>query len=327
MRYWLVALQAAFVVTLALVSSRSIPFEFGRPMMAGIALWSAGVGFMITRNGIMSLRSETPLKSFRDGLLSEGSLFVRAFKLMLVLAVAIALHGWAKSMIPYVTGGYWADPYLANVDHRIFGQDPWWLFRSDLLKPLYAFTYVWWFAYVFGMQGVLAFSKADHSRLFVAYLVTLIFAGTMGQYVLPSAGPMFYERVGFGPRFHELVATNDPTYTLFANYLWSHYQSGGADLGTGISAMPSMHVALAVWAIFAAWALWRPLAAPAAIYAALVWCDSIASGWHYATDGVVGALAAVVAWKISALDGAKLRLWRPAEAAARSPATSEPAAP
>ena len=44
--------------------------------------------------------------------------------------------------------------------------------------------------------------------------------------------------------------------------------------------------------------LWRPLVIPAAGYALIMWVTSIASGWHYATDGIVGAAfaAAIYAW-------------------------------
>ena len=34
----------------------------------------------------------------------------------------------------------------------------------------------------------------------------IVIGGTLGQYLLPSAGPIFYERIGLGPRFAELVA-------------------------------------------------------------------------------------------------------------------------
>ena len=37
---------------------------------------------------------------------------------------------------------------------------------------------------------------------------------------------------------------------------------------------------------------------PAAIYATLVWLASIASGWHYATDGMVGGLVVLVCYRL-----------------------------
>jgi membrane-associated phospholipid phosphatase len=47
--------------------------------------------------------------------------------------------------------------------------------------------------------------------------------------------------------------------------------------------------------LFAARALWRPLVIPAAVYALIIYVYSVASGWHYATDGVIGAaLAALI---------------------------------
>ncbi len=292
LRYWLVAAQALFVLSLAAISARPIPFEFSRPMGAAMMIWSVGFLFLLARTLVAAFRSADPLDAFFRHFRTEYGTIFRAFAYALLLGLAIALHGWAKSMIPHV-GGYWADPMLADLDKLLFGQDPWRLFRSDLLRPFYAEAYVSWFVITFGTMGLLAFSKRDHSVLLTAYLAILIIGGTIGQYLLPSVGPIFYERIGLGPRFAELVATNDPTYGLFADYLWKHYQLGGADLGTGISAMPSMHVTLAVWTVFAAHALWRPLVVPAACYALVIWAGSIASGWHYALDGIFGALLAI----------------------------------
>jgi hypothetical protein len=291
LRYWLVAIQAVFVLALAGISARPIPFEFSRPMGAALTIWSVGFLFLLARNLFVAFRSTGPVVAFFENMKAEFGIIRRAFVYALLLGLAIAMHGWAKSMIPQV-GGYWADPLLANADHFIFGQDPWHLFRIGDLGPLFAKVYVSWFPITFGTMGLLAFSKRDHSVVLTAYLAILIFCGTIGQYLLPSVGPIFYERLGLGTRFAQLVATNDPTYAPFADYLWKHYQLGGADLGTGISAMPSLHVTLAVWTVFAAYSLWRPLVIPAIIYALAEWATSIASGWHYALDGMVGAALA-----------------------------------
>ena len=296
----LVAVQAVFVLSLAAASSRAIPFEFSRPMKAALAIWAAGLAFMFVRTGLSALKDGAPLASFRARLMGERNTLIQALQIAMIIGLAIALHGWAKSMIPHVTS-YWADPMLADLDKAVFGEDPWRLFRSDLLAPLYSTFYVWWFPITFGTMGILAFSRRNHSRLIVAYLMTLIFGGTFGQYALPSAGPIFYEGLGFGPRFSELVRTNDPTFTSFAQYLWHHYEQGGANLGTGISAMPSMHIALAVWTTFAAYAIWRPLAIAAGAYALILWGASIASGWHYAVDGVIGAGVALASFRLSQL--------------------------
>lgn len=297
LRYWLVAVQAVFVLALAAVSTRPIPFEYSRPIGAALIVWAVGLLFLMVRTMFSSVRIDRPLSSFAVAMKAERGTIGKAFGYALLLGLAMALHGWAKTMIPEV-GGYWADPMLADFDHLLFGQDPWQLFRIGSLGTVFAKIYVCWFPVTFGMMGLLAFSKRDHNVLLTAFLAILIIVGTIGQYVLPSAGPIFYERLGLGGRFDQLIATTDPSATFLADYLWRNYQSGGANLGTGISAMPSMHVTLAVWTMFAARAFWRPLTVPAAAYALIIYVNSVASGWHYATDGIVGAAlaAAIYAW-------------------------------
>lgn len=267
-------------------------------------VWAVGLFNFAFTSWLLSLKQPRPIMATLSLMKSEWRTAARALEWAILLGLAIALHGWAKSMIPHVTS-YWADPILADADAFLFGGDPWHLFRSDLLKPIYAKAYVGWFAITFGFMGLLAFSNRDQSLLFNSYLVSLIGGGTIGQYLLPSAGPIFYERIGLGTRFSELVATNDPTYGRFADYLWKFYAEGSANLGTGISAMPSMHVTLAVWTVLAAHSLWKPLALPAGLYALIVWCASIASGWHYALDGLVGAAIAIGAFRLCQLLAAR----------------------
>ena len=297
LRHWLIAGQAAFVLSLAAISSRPIPFSFVRPMTAAMLLWVVGLTYFLVRSVIRS--PGRPLSSMIAHCREERATIARAFEWALILGLAVALHGWAKTMIPHVTS-YWADPLLANLDHAIFGRDAWRLFRSELLGPVYAKAYVCWFFITFGVMGVLAFSKRDHSTLFNGFLVVWIGGGTVGQYVLPSAGPMFFERIGHGPRFEQLLATNDPSYGRVADYLWKFHEAGGAGLGTGISAMPSMHVAMAVWTALAARALWKPLTIPAIAYALVIYGASVSSGWHYATDGLVGLLVTLGAYRLCA---------------------------
>ena len=291
LRYWLVAVQAVFVLALAAIASRPVPFEYSRPIGAALIIWVVGLLFLMVRTMVTSVRIDRPLSSFAMGMKAESAIIAKAFGYALLLGLAMALHGWAKTMIPEV-GGYWADPMLADFDHMLFGQDPWQLFRIGSLGVIFAKVYVCWFPVTFGMMGLLAFSKRDHSTLLTAFLAILIIIGTIGQYVLPSAGPIFFERLGLGGRFDQMLATTDSSATFLADYLWRNYQSGGANLGTGISAMPSMHVTLAVWTMFAARAFWRPLAIPAAAYALIIYINSVASGWHYATDGIVGGVLA-----------------------------------
>ena len=289
--YILVGGQIVFVAVLALVSAHPVPFVFGRPMMAAVSFWSIGLALVLARTGWSALRSDQPIPVFAEGLKAEVPVMVRALQIALLAGAALALHGWAKSMMPLIVD-FWADPILADLDAAIFGRDPWPLFRADWLMPVFGYVYLFWFPITFATLGFVAFSRRDHSPLVVAFVATLVIGGTLGQYLLPSAGPIFYERIGLGPRFAELVATNHFSFNRVSDYLWIHYQARDASLGTGISAMPSVHVALATWTALACYRLWRPLAVPAGAYALTIWAASIASGWHYSTDGLAGALIA-----------------------------------
>lgn len=66
---------------------------------------------------------------------------------------------------------------------------------------------------------------------------------------------------------------------------------------SGISAMPSMHVAIAV--LFALWLqsyrnTWLTITGWA--YASVIYLSSIHLGWHYATDGPVSAAFVASVW-------------------------------
>ena len=290
--YILIGAQILFVAMLALVSAHPVPFVFGRPMMAAMSFWSVGLALVLARSGLLALRTDRPLATFAGAIRSEVPIFIRALQVALLAGIALALHGWAKSMMPLIVT-FWADPMLADLDAAIFGRDPWPLFRADWLMPVYGYVYLLWFPLTFVTLGLVAFSKRDHGPLVLAFLATLVIGGTMGQYILPSAGPIFFERIGLGPRFAELVATNHFSFNRVSDYLWLHYQARDAAIGTGISAMPSVHVALATWTACAWYRMWRPAALPAALYALGIWAASIASGWHYSTDGLAGVAIAL----------------------------------
>lgn len=85
---------------------------------------------------------------------------------------------------------------------------------------------------------------------------------------------------------------------------------------SGISAMPSIHVAIAVAA-----ALWiqryrvKVLTLVGWTYAAAIYIGSIHLGWHYATDGLVSAPLVLLVWWLAGkylgwLEGRELTLGR-----------------
>lgn len=91
-----------------------------------------------------------------------------------------------------------------------------------------------------------------------------------------------------------MLATNHKVYNDFAEYLWFHFERDNMAMGGGISAMPSMHVALALWSLFAARSIDTRLTIPFAVYVTVIWLASVASGWHWASDGLASILAVLL---------------------------------
>jgi membrane-associated phospholipid phosphatase len=78
--------------------------------------------------------------------------------------------------------------------------------------------------------------------------------------------------------------------------MWSAYTHGQYRLVAGISAAPSMHVAISLWMLLVARELAPRVVPLAAVYFAFIWIASVQLGWHYASDGLVGSAGMMAIW-------------------------------
>jgi hypothetical protein len=125
--------------------------------------------------------------------------------------------------------------------------------------------------------------------------------GTIGATLMSSVGPVFYERFFHVDRYAALMemirASAIGEYMREATgYLYANYASGGHQAGTGISAMPSMHLAVVTLNALMLSRLHRLLGIAGWAYVAAILFGSVYLGWHYAIDGYVSIAFVVLVW-------------------------------
>lgn len=191
---------------------------------------------------------------------------------------------------------FWADPLLADLDAIIFFGDPWryleWLNHSITAD----FYHRGWFA---GIVAVLLWqlsrpASADKSAKLLTYFAVWS-AGPLIHCLLPAGGPIFYDELGYGDRFAALVPPQE--IENIANYLWRTYETRQFAPGAGISAVPSLHIATVAWMTICCWKtrwFW-----PALIFSLVTFALSVSLGWHYAVDGIIGAVVAWAIWRVA----------------------------
>lgn len=215
---------------------------------------------------------------------------------MFVAGINMIAFMWMKPLLNYLVP-FWADPLLADIDHALFlGHDPW-TYLAWLNTPIAGFIYhpVWCILMIFALlMAAWARPSAEKSAILLSYFACWCVVGPVIHMLMPAAGPIFYDRMGYGNRFEGL--DGGPETKMVGDYLWAIYATKSFGAGSGISAMPSLHVTIACWTVLAFHHFarrWRPIAIGGY---AIILLLSVSLGWHYAIDGIVGTIAAVAVY-------------------------------
>lgn len=221
--------------------------------------------------------------------------------------------------------GFHADVALANLDAAIHGGvDPW-----RLIQPIFGHHWVTrgiqhlylsgWTFFLLSFTAAAALSAKlapVRKQYFITYFLTWIVLGNILAPAFMSGGPVFYaELTGDTQRFAPLMS-----YLSFSDgmvnssvavrdMLWSMNLNRDLQLGTGISAFPSLHVAMSTLFVLTAFQLDRRLGFGMIAFAVAILMGSVHLGWHYAIDGYVSALVVLALWFGV---GAALKAFRPA---------------
>jgi hypothetical protein len=233
--------------------------------------------------------------------------------------------------------GFRAEPYLANADQLLFGTDAWrithWLFASPWATEVLDLAYHAWFLPMTLGVVLCSFARPGSRlalRYLISYLLLWVILGTLVAYLVPASGPCFYQYFQpDGARFSQLtglLAQQDQFLrhhglhglraVEYQQLLLHDFRSSNLALGAGISAMPSLHNAMAVLFACAACHADRRMGWLFSAYAVLIWIGSIHLGWHYGIDGIVAAVLTIAIWKLTGL----FHYVRPAVAIGEMPA-------
>ena len=240
--------------------------------------------------------------------------WARLFIMAIIYQPFLNAFSLFKEQIPnFQPFSYW-DITFAAMDKWIhLGFDPWqltWnLFSQPMMTLIIDRFYIGWFYVIYGtLFAVILFdtNAVRRTRFIFSHMIMWVLLGSIAAVGFSSAGPCFYEgAIGPQASFGELMArlnSVNATYPLFAidlqQLLWAGY-SGTINGAEGISAMPSLHIAQVVLVALLAKTISNRLAIMAWVYVLIIFIGSVHLGWHYAVDGYVSAIAALVIWRLS----------------------------
>lgn len=220
---------------------------------------------------------------------------------------------FASVKTTFADGGFPFDKLVADADRFLhFGHAPvrylYSFAKHDWVLRAVEFNYdIVWFVLCFGILYWVAVSPRAESirlRYCVTFFLVWVIVGSIVAGILPTAGPAFYGAVTGDPaRFEKLRLFVDGTAGWFASaadsqqYLWSLRQAGLSGFGSGISAFPSMHVALVATNAFFMLERGRWLGLLTVLYVLLIMVSSIYLGWHYGVDGYAAVLLSFAVYR------------------------------
>lgn len=311
-----------FLAAVAVGAATGAPFDPGMASTLGmlftILLPWFGVILVFWHFVRMAIyvRPEKPISHFLSdmkALVFDVERIASGLLALALISLFVGTFSFFKSIVPFLNPFAW-DVAFADLDRVLhFGFDPYVLllpiFGSPLATTALNASYHLWFFLLYFVVFLACFSIRQHRAsmtFLVAFFLTFAIGGNLLATIFSSAGPVYYQRLGYGDDFVPLMTMLNqfneimPVWALDVQEgLWkSHIGSGGVI--SGISAMPSMHVASAtLMALYGfQYARWAGVALT--IFAISTMIGSVHLGWHYAVDGYFGAALAVICWRLAA---------------------------
>jgi PAP2 superfamily len=265
-------------------------------------IWAGFVSVELARRQV-----DRPFVAIRHLLYRHRHWLIRgALFMAVVFYFAYAFMSFKKAIPLYVP--YYADPWLADLDRQIFGTDPWKLTHAVIGNRgtwVIDRVYLLWFPIMMLYIGWFCFTRNQilQIRGLMTYVLAWAVLGNLVAVGLSSVGPCYYEHFygdrQFAPMMARLNAIHADQGLFTMGSMAYLIDSIGKDrLGAGISAMPSLHVAVAFLCFLVAWEYGRHWWAKLLgfVFFAFIMVGSVHLGWHYAVDGIMSIAVTGLLW-------------------------------
>lgn len=311
------AALALFALCAGLLANKGISLD-AEPAMANARLYLVAIIAWVCVDATLHLARHRPSEPIaalhrRYAGPTAARRWLAGTPLLALCVLLMPFFSKMKAAIPLFNDYTW-DARFIDWDRAIFfGHDAW-----QVLQPLVgyppitaalAFLYHAWLLLPYLGCLYFAFAAIDPAirrRFFLTYVLAWSVIGGGVATLLASVGPCFvgplFGDSAFDAQMAYLRAADAqvPVMTLSVQEMLLGWHLADNDgLGSGITAMPSMHVAIA----FLFWLAARQVS-PAAgrwllVFFVAIWIGSIHLAYHYAVDGLVSVLLVTLLWRAS----------------------------
>lgn len=315
---------ALFALCAALLSQHGVYPSIG-PMLVNLRLFMAAIISVLVIDIVVFLatkRPDSPITAIKSRYFSANARqrMVACVPLLAVCIMLLPFFSKMKAAIPLFNDYTWDTTFIAWDRAIFFGYDAWEVMQPVLGFPIVTATlavfYHLWMLLLYPGCLFFAFAKIDpmlRRQFFMTYVLSwTVIGGAMATW-MASVGPCFVGPMlgndTFDAQMAYLNAANEqvPVMTLKVQAMlldWFHQSANG--LGSGITAMPSMHIAICFLFWLAMRQVDRRLGHAFAAFLVIIWIGSVHLAYHYAVDGLVSAVAVAAIWWIS---GNAIRAW------------------